>query len=138
MTTSAGTTTGADAAGLVGEFLHSFFSGDITAARSLVRDDFTFVAPLVEADGTKEEFFAGADDKMRFVEGVRVVRQWQDGDDVSTIYEINVRTPDGRGKMLLHEWHAIVEGKLASSLMIFDTSAPAAELLHHALMADHD
>ena len=63
-----------------------------------------------------------------------LLRQWQDGDDVSTAYEIDVRTAAGAATMLLHEWHTVANGQLRSSVMAFDTAAPAARLLHDALM----
>lgn len=127
-------TTGADASAVVRGFLRAFFSGDLEAARAMVRDDFTFTAPLVLEAGSKEMFFAGAEAKTRFIEDVHVVRQLQEGNDVATIYRIDVRTPGGDAAMLLHEWHTVVDGRLASSVMIFDTKAPAAQLLHDALM----
>jgi hypothetical protein len=120
---------------VVQSFLHAFLSGDTIGARSMVRDDFSFRAPLVDTGGTKDDFFVAADAKTRSIGGFHVLRQWHDGNDVSTVYEIDVRTLAGAATMLLHEWHTVTHGQLASSIMIFDTSAPAAQLLHDALMS---
>ena len=77
----------------------------------MVADDFRFRAPLVEANGTKETFFAGSDSKTHLVEAVRVVRQWSDGADVSTVYELDVKTSAGAATMVMHEWHTVACGK---------------------------
>jgi ketosteroid isomerase-like protein len=121
----------------VAEFLHTFLSGDIENARSLVTDDFTFRAPLIEAVAGKETFFAGATEKSTLIRSFRILRQWEDADDVSTVYELDIVTPGGEARMMLHEWHTVRDGKLASTSMVFDTAARAAGLIHDALMS-HD
>ncbi|MBO0689498.1 MAG: hypothetical protein J2P40_08000 [Candidatus Dormibacteraeota bacterium] len=126
-------------AAVVTEFLTAFFSGEIDRARSLVADDFTFRAPLVGAAATKEAYFAGAAEKVQFVRGMRILRQWQDGPagEVSSVYELDVETPAGSDSLLMGEWHRVRERLLASTVMIFDTGARAAQLLGGALAAQH-
>jgi ketosteroid isomerase-like protein len=124
-------------AAIVNEFLASFLSGDIDRAQSMVRDDFTFRAPLIEDAATKEAFFAGSQRKASHVRDFRIVRQWEDGAEVSTVYEIDVDTSAGAASMLMHEWHTVRDGQLASTIMSFDTGAPAAQLLRDALASSH-
>jgi ketosteroid isomerase-like protein len=127
----------ADAASVVAEFLTAYFSGDLNRAQSLVSDDFVFQAPLVEQHATKEVFFGGAEQKIALVRGIRILRSWVDGEEVSTVYEIDVRTEAGAASMRMHEWHTVRDGLLVSTVMTFDSSARAALLMHQALMSPH-
>lgn len=127
----------ADPAGVVRAYLEAYFSGDLDTARALVRDDFSFRAPLVDGGGTKDMFFAGSEAKVRHVDEVRILRQWQDGGDVSTVYELRIATPQGSAPLLLHEWHTVVDGRLAASTLIFDTAGPGPTLLRDALAHAH-
>jgi predicted SnoaL-like aldol condensation-catalyzing enzyme len=123
-------------AAVVTSYLTAYLSGEIATAQSLVRDDFSFRAPLIETGGTKDAYFAGSGQKARYIQGFRILRQWQDGDEVAAVYEIDVQTPAGAASMLMHEWHTIRDGKIASTVMIFDMAARAAQLLHDALMPE--
>ncbi|HEX4215814.1 MAG TPA: hypothetical protein VIA06_21050 [Candidatus Dormibacteraeota bacterium] len=129
---------GGTAAETVTEFLSAFLVGSLTRAVEMVREDFTFRAPLIEGTASRETFFAGAEEKRRFLRGFRVVRQCSIGTEVSTLYEIDVETGKGSASMLLNEWHTVREGRLASSIMTFDTAASAARLLGDALGGHHD
>lgn len=123
-------------AAIVTSCLTAYLSGEIAKAQSLVRDDFSFRAPLMETGATKDVYFAGSDQKTQYIQDFRILRQWQDADEVATVYEIDVQTPAGAASMLMHEWHTVRAGKIASTVMIFDTAARAAQLLHDALMPE--
>jgi hypothetical protein len=118
---------------IVTRFLSSYHSGRIADARAMLTEDLSFRAPLVD-EGSQEAFFAGAEEKSALVRGFRVLRQWEDADDVSTLYEIDVETKAGAASMLMHEWHHIRDGSIDSTVMVFDTVAPAAELIRAELM----
>jgi len=122
-------------ASVVTEYLTAYLSADISKASSMVREDFSFRAPLVENTADKAIFFAGSERKAAYVRGFRILRQWQDGDDVSTLYELDIRTREGEASLLMHEWHKLAAGQIASTVMLFDTAAPGARLLHQALGA---
>jgi hypothetical protein len=85
-------------------------------------------------EGSQEVFFAGAEEKSALVRGFRVLRQWEDADDVSTLYEIDVETKAGAASMLMFEWHHVRDSSIDSTVMVFDTIAPAAELIRTELM----
>lgn len=123
------------AARIVTEYLTAYLSGEPPKASSMVREDFSFRAPLIETAGTKDVFFAGSDRKAAYIRAFRILRQWEDGDEVSTVYEIDIQTSEGAASLLMHEWHTLAAGQIASSVMLFDTAAPAARLLHEALSA---
>jgi predicted SnoaL-like aldol condensation-catalyzing enzyme len=118
---------------IVTRFLSSYHGGRIADARAMITEDFSFRAPLVD-EGSQEVFFAGAEEKSALVRNFRVLRQWADGDDVSTLYEIEVETEAGAASMPMHEWHHIRDGFIDSTVMVFDTVSRAAELIRAELM----
>jgi ketosteroid isomerase-like protein len=122
---------------IVTEFLQAFMSGDIDKASRMVREDFSFRAPLHEGRGNKAAYFAGAESKTKFVRAFRILRQWVDDDEVSTIYELDIETPEGAASMAMSEWHTVEAGQLVSTFMVFNASAKAARLLASALGARH-
>lgn len=118
-------------------FLQAFMSGDIDKARHMVSEDFSFQAPLHDGRGSKLAYFAGAETKARFIRAFRILRQWADGDDVSTVYELDIQTPEDTATMAMSEWHTVHAGLVTSTYMVFDSSARAARLLGNALGAHH-
>ena len=122
---------------LVTSFLQAFMSGDVEKASSMVSKDFSFRAPMHQGEGGKAAYFAGAERKTRFIDAFRILRQWQDGDDVCTVYELDVRTPEGSATMAMSEWHTIQAGYVRSTYMVFDSAAGATTLLRNALGASH-
>lgn len=71
---------------------------------------------------SKDSYFASAAGLAPIVRGHRLLRQWEDGEDVCSIYEVNLETPAGMGAVLMSEWHTARQGKLASSRLILDTA----------------
>ena len=126
------------AANTVDEFLAKYLLGDLEAARGMVREDFSFRAPLLEAAAGKDAYFAGSEQKVRSIAGFRILRQWEQDGEVSTLYELDVHTSQGAASLLMHEWHSVTAGKIASTTMLFDTAAPAVQLLSQALAAHSD
>lgn len=110
------------AAALVNTYLDAFYAGDFGKAGTLVSDDFHFKGPFVEATN-KEAFFASAARLALIAKGHRLLRQWEDGGEVSSIYEVNLETPAGKGWVAMSEWHTVRHGKLVSARLILDTAA---------------
>lgn len=127
----------ASPARIVRDFLQAFMSGESARARDMVCDDFAFRAPLHDGVGGQEAYFAGADEKARFIRGFRILHQWEDGDEVSTLYELDLGTPAKHATMRISEWHSVSGGKVASALMIFDTDAAAVHAMRDAVRGHH-
>ncbi|MGH8302198.1 MAG: nuclear transport factor 2 family protein [Steroidobacteraceae bacterium] len=109
-----------DASMLVNNYLTAYTSGDVERTVALLTDDFEFRGPMSELHG-KEAFSAVVAHVAPLARGHRVLRQWEDGDDVSTLYEFDVAPPTGEVSVRVSEWNTVRDGKLASSLVIFDT-----------------
>lgn len=104
------------------DYLTAFTSGDLDTARSLVADDFTFDGPMMQVSG-KEAFFAGAGQLAPVVRGFKMLRQFEDGDEVCSIYEFRVGSPATPGSVVMSEWCTVRNGRLASARLVFDTAA---------------
>jgi ketosteroid isomerase-like protein len=104
------------------DYLTAFYSADFDTARSLVADDFSFRGPFLQIEGG-DAFFQGAAGLASIVRGYQLVRQWQDGHDVSSVYEVNLETPGAKGTVLMSEWSTVRDGQLTASRVVFDTAA---------------
>jgi hypothetical protein len=69
-----------------------------------------------------DQFLASADGLRRIVRGHRTVRQWRDGEEISTLYEMKLETPAGTGSVLVSEWNTVRGGEVASATLVFDTA----------------
>jgi len=105
---------------IVNAYLTAYGSGDVDRAASLVTEDFSFQAPLQATTGRSalRKIVAHAAANVR---GHRVLHQWQDGDEVCTIYQLSVETGGEATSVLVSEWSTVRGGHLAASLMVFDT-----------------
>jgi ketosteroid isomerase-like protein len=118
---------------IVSDFLGAFLSGDVDHAKELISPNFSFRAPMHTGVGDAQAYFGGAEAKARLIEDFRILRQWEDGGDVATIYEIDIRTDEGRATLPMTEWHKVADGKIQSTFMIFNANSPAVRLMTNAL-----
>jgi predicted SnoaL-like aldol condensation-catalyzing enzyme len=106
-------------------YIERFTSGDTAGAAELLTDDFRFHGPFLQSEG-KAAFLEGSAQLGPVMRGVQIHRQWQDGDEVCSIYDFKIETPAGAGSIPMAEWNTVRDGKLASARLIFDTAAMAA------------
>ncbi len=71
----------------------------------------------------KETFFKSAPPLALIAKGHRLLRQCADGDEASSILEVNLETPTGKGRVTMSEWYTLRAGKLVSGNVILDTAA---------------
>ncbi len=112
-------------AALFTAYLDAFTSGDLDRAVDLVTDDFSFEGPLLQSAG-KQAFRQGSQQAAAIANGYRMLRQFEDGDEVVSIYEFEVGPPATPGRVVMTEWNTIRDGKLASARVVFDTAGFAA------------
>ena len=106
---------------VVEQYLDAFYRGDFESAQALLADDLSFKGPFVEVDGG-DQFLASAEGLRRIVKGHRTVRQWHDGEEISTLYEMKLETPAGKGSVLVSEWNTVRGSKIVSATLVFDTA----------------
>jgi hypothetical protein len=120
--TGSGADSAETATQVVSAYLAAFYAGDFVKARSLVAVDFSFRGPFLQVEG-RDAFFDGAAGLLPIVRGHRVLRQWADGNDVCSVYEIALETSIGAGSLLMSEWNTVRSGLVTSGCVIFDTAA---------------
>ena len=113
------------AAELFRTYLERFTSGDTAGAADLLTDDFRFHGPILQSEG-RAAFLEGSASLGPIMRGVRIHRQWEDGDQVCSFYDFKIETPAGAGSIPMAEWNTVRDGKLASARLVFDTAALAA------------
>lgn len=106
---------------IVNEYLTGFYHGDFRRAAATLAENFSFSGPFLQVEG-RDDFLAGAQGLRAAVRGHRLLRQWQDGDEVSSVYEVELSTPVGSGSVLMSEWHSVRDGFLATGRVVFDTA----------------
>lgn len=106
---------------LVNRYLGAFYSGDFDAARRLVVDDFHFKGPFVETTN-REAYFIAAAPLARVVRGHRLIRQWEENDQVCSIYDVSLETSVGRGTVTMCEWNTADKDLIRSGRVILDTA----------------
>jgi ketosteroid isomerase-like protein len=91
--------------------------------RDLVADDVTFEGPLMQAQGASE-YVAMNQQLLPFHRGTRMLHQFVDGDSVCSIYELDLKTPQGGDLNLeIADCIQVKEGKIASQRIYFDPRA---------------
>lgn len=111
-------------------YLDAFYRADFETARALLADDLSFEGPFIQVQGA-DRFIASADGLRHIIRGHSTVRQWQDGEEISTLYEMKLETPLGTGSVLVSEWNTVRGGLVASATLVFDTTE-FQKLLPHA------
>ena len=109
----------------VNGYLDTFTKGDLDAAYEYIADDFLFHGPMLASEG-KHAFIAGSSGLAPMVRGYTLLRQFEDGDEVCSIYDFHVETPAGAGSVTMTEWNVVHDGRLQSARLVFDTAAFAA------------
>jgi ketosteroid isomerase-like protein len=106
-------------------YLGRFTSGDRAGAAELLTEDFLFHGPMLQSQG-KAAFLDGSAALGPIMRGAEVHRQWEEGDELCSIYDFKIETPAGAASIPMAEWNTFRDGKLASARLIFDTAAMAA------------
>lgn len=86
----------------------------------LLAADFKFHGPLLSAD-SKDQYVAMLGQFLAVHEGYRFRKQFVDGDDVCSIYDMTVRTPTGEPLTLaLVDWLTIREARISKQQLFYD------------------
>jgi ketosteroid isomerase-like protein len=107
-----------DATQVATDYLDAFCDGDFDRARSLVSEDFDFVGPLTQVRG-REAFFDGAAQLRPLLRGRRVLRDFADGEEQCSIYELAVSD----GSVVLADWVTVRDGVVVAERLVYDTAA---------------
>lgn len=106
-------------------YLRLFTSGDKAGAAELLTDDFRFHGPMLQSEG-KAAFLEGTESLCPIMRGADVHRQFEEGDEVCSVYDFKIETPAGVTSIPMAEWTTFRDGKLAAARLFFDTVAMTA------------
>jgi ketosteroid isomerase-like protein len=102
--------------------LEAWTSGDFATARTLLRDDVTFVGPLGSGGGV-ESYMNRLVDLSRHVTSAEPIKVLVDGDDACIFYDL---VTDAAVSVPTSDWYHVQDGKISSVRAYFDTRALAA------------
>lgn len=97
--------------------LEAWSSGDFATARTLLRDDVTFVGPLGSGGGV-ESYMNRLMDLSHHVTSAEPIKVLVDGDDACIIYDL---VTDSAGSVPTSDWYHVQDGKISSVRAYFDT-----------------
>jgi ketosteroid isomerase-like protein len=107
---------------IVSGYLTAFYGGDFESAGPLLAEDFEFNGPFVSVKG-RDAFLQSAQGLRMTSRGHRLLKQWQDGPDICSVYELALQGPQRSGTVTMAEWHRVRGGRIQSALVLFDSAA---------------
>jgi ketosteroid isomerase-like protein len=88
--------------------------------KDLVTDDVSFVGPLQNARG-RQALVALTEQFLRFHRATRVLRRFEEGDSVCSIFEFAVTMPAGKPLTCqVAEWARVDQGRIAEFRLFYD------------------
>jgi YHS domain-containing protein len=116
------------AAELVRDYLGAYSTGNVEGALSLVAEDYSLNTPALQATGgqARAELAAMVGHLGPFARGYKMLRQWEDGPQVCSIYELCLEPPTGPVCLTISQWDTVRKDRLVSSVLLFDTTVLSA------------
>ena len=91
---------------------------DMAKARALMRDDFRFDGPMMQASSPEEMFSQMK--AMGFEYKSHVLHMAENGSTVAALFDCAISSPF-KATIRMSEWLTVKDGKIASSNLIYDT-----------------
>lgn len=102
---------------IVDRYYAAWASKDLSAVRSLLRDDLFFHGPIDTFDNA-DDYVKSIQQLLAIVKGVQPQKLFVDGQDACTIYDLITATPAGTAPVA--EWVTIKGDKIAAIRVFFD------------------
>ena len=84
----------------------------------LLSDDFSFIGPIDRLD--KAGMLAAVPMMGKAIEKFHVQHQFEDGDNVCCIYDLDMATPAGKMTIPMAEWLQVSNGRISRIKLFFD------------------
>lgn len=101
---------------------------DFAAARKLLQDNLEFRGPI-DTFHKADDYVHALQKLSAIVEGVDILKVFEDGDDVSLFCDLKTRVA---GTSFVAEWYKVSNGKIASVRVAFDARPFAAMFAQRA------
>ncbi|MFG1686863.1 hypothetical protein ACGFNP_42330 [Nonomuraea sp. NPDC049269] len=95
------------------------FRGDVPTAAALIGDEFSFRSPLMTSDDAAGHL-AGIVGFVNVVTGVDLISELYGESEATLVYDVHTATPVGTQRTAEH--FKLVDGRIASILLIFDAT----------------
>lgn len=93
---------------------------------SLLADDFRFIGPVDQTTGI-DAFTKLNESFFPLVTGMRMLKQFEHGNDVCSLYEMDLKSPSGTSLTLhIADWVVVNNGKMVQERIYYDARAFAA------------
>ena len=112
----------ANASKIVLEYQQAIGRKDFAAARKLLQDNLEFRGPI-DSFHKAEDYLHAIQKLSAIVEGVDILKVFEDGNDVSLFCDLKTKTV---GTSFVAEWYKVNDGKIASVHVVFDARPFAA------------
>lgn len=87
---------------------------------SLIAQNIEFEGPVMRLSGA-EQYVAAVGPLLKFHKGMRMLKQFEDGDQVCSIYEMTLGTPAGGTLTLAFaDWIRVAGGRLVEQKLYYD------------------
>jgi uncharacterized protein YndB with AHSA1/START domain/ketosteroid isomerase-like protein len=105
---------------VVNRFYDATATREAAALAPFVDDHVTFEGPLMRASGARE--YLGLNEQLvGFHRDTKMLRQFENGSSVCSIYELTMATPaGGEVALTMADWIDVADGKIASQRIYFD------------------
>jgi ketosteroid isomerase-like protein/uncharacterized protein YndB with AHSA1/START domain len=105
---------------VVNRFYKATAKRDAAALAAFVSEDVNFDGPLMRAQGERE-YLAMNEQLLGFHRDTTMLRQFENGNSVCSIYELRMATPaGGELTVVIADWIEIAGGKIAAQRIYFD------------------
>jgi ketosteroid isomerase-like protein len=87
---------------------------------TMLAKDMTFIGPLMKTSGA-EEYINSTKQFLQMHKATRMLKQFENGNDVCSIYEMDIATPTGGMVTLeLTDWIQVTDGKVVKQKIYYD------------------
>lgn len=88
--------------------------------KELLADNMTFSGPLMNTSNSKE-YIQMLGQFGKFHDGIKMFRQFENGDEVCSIYQMNLKTPSGGSfSAQIADWIRVSGGKIFEQKIYYD------------------
>jgi ketosteroid isomerase-like protein len=86
----------------------------------LLSENMSFTGPLMQASGA-DKYIEMLKPLIKFHKSWKMIKQFENGNDVCSIYELTLGTPAGRDfSVTIADWIRVVDGRVAEQKIYYD------------------
>ncbi len=105
---------------IVNNFYHVCNNKQGQGMRKFISDDMVFEGPLMKISGG-DKYVEIVEPLTKFHKGMRMFKQFVDGDHVLSIYEMTLGTPKGETLQIsFADWIRVFKGRIAEQKLYYD------------------